>query len=135
MKDILQYKDYIVSWLKKQVVNANLKGVLVGLSGGVDSSVVAAIAKEAFPENSLAIYIPIGDMGQDLVDAKLVAKTIDIKTQTIDLTSTYQACLSATSVKTRLASANIKPRLRMTSLYAIAQEKGYLVLGTDNAPE
>lgn len=112
-----------------------MDGVIVGLSGGVDSSVVAALAKKAFPNNSLGVYLPIGEMGQDLIDAKLLAKNIEIETRTIDLTNSYKALKEAVNTKTKLATANIKPRLRMTSLYALAQEKRYLVLGTDNAAE
>ena len=130
-----KYKDYLVNWIKEEVTKANQKGVVVGLSGGVDSSVVAALAKEAFPNNSLGIYMPIGDMGQDLIDAKDVAKAIEIETQMVDLTDSYNAMHKAIGVKGKLANANIKPRLRMSSLYAIAQENNYLVLGTDNAAE
>lgn len=135
MSKLLEYKDYLVQWIREEVKKANAKGVIVGMSGGVDSSVVSALAKEAFPENSLGVYLPIGKMGQDLQDAKAVAETIKIKTVTVDLTKAYKASAKATGVKTKLASANIKPRLRMTALYALAQENGYLVLGTDNAAE
>lgn len=112
-----------------------MDGVIVGLSGGVDSSVVAALAKEAFPENSLGVFLPIKNMGQDLLDAQSVATKINIRTTTVDLTDAFEATLKATGVVTKLAGANIKPRLRMTALYALAQENRYLVLGTDNAAE
>ncbi len=129
------YKKHLVQWLQKQVKEAGQKGVIVGMSGGVDSSVVAALAKEAFPNNSLGVYLPIEKMGQDLDDAKAVAKAIDIKTTTVDLTDSFKALHKAVGVKQRLATANIKPRLRMSALYALAQENCYLVLGTDNAAE
>lgn len=132
---LLEYKNYLVSWLRDEVKRTKTEGVLVGLSGGVDSSVVAAIAKEAFPENSLGVFMPIGNMGQDLDDAKSVAQKINIKTTTVDLTTSFAEMSKATGVTTKLAVANIKPRLRMSALYALAQEKRYLVLGTDNAAE
>lgn len=132
---LLEYKNYLVSWLRDEVKRTKTEGVIVGLSGGVDSSVVAAIAKEAFPENSLGVFMPIGNMGQDLDDAKSVAQKINIKTITIDLTTSFTEMSKATGVTTKLAVANIKPRLRMSALYALAQEKRYLVLGTDNAAE
>ena len=131
----MNYSDYLVNWIKDEVTKANCKGIVIGLSGGVDSSVVAALGKKAFPNNSIGVYLPIGNMGQDLIDAELLAKKIKIKTQTIDLTDTFNAISKATPVKTKLSVANMKPRLRMTALYAIAQENGYLVLGTDNAAE
>lgn len=132
---LLEYKNYLVEWLREEVEKANMDGVIVGLSGGVDSSVVAALAKEAFPENSLGVFMPIKNMGQDLLDAKAVAETIKIDTINVDLTEAYEAMSKATGVQTKLANANIKPRLRMSALYALAQEKRYLVLGTDNAAE
>jgi len=112
-----------------------MDGVVIGMSGGVDSSVVAALGKEAFPNNSLGVYLPIGNMGQDFEDAKAVAKKIDIETTTVDLTKAFEAMKEDTPVSDKLPVANIKPRLRMTALYALAQEKRYLVLGTDNAAE
>ncbi len=131
----MKYSDYLVTWLQEEVKKANMDGVIVGLSGGVDSSVVAALAKKAFPNNSLGVYLPINNMGQDLIDAKEVAKAISIETQLVDLTASFEAMKQAVGTKTKLATANIKPRLRMTTLYALAQEKRYLVLGTDNAAE
>ncbi|NQZ29533.1 MAG: NAD(+) synthase [Mycoplasmatales bacterium] len=131
----MKYSEYLIQWLREEVKKANMDGVIVGLSGGVDSSVVAALAKKAFPKNSLGVYLPINNMGQDLIDAKELAKTISIETQLIDLTESYEAMKKAIKTKTKLATANIKPRLRMSALYALAQEKRYLVLGTDNAAE
>ena len=132
---MIEYKNYLVSWLREEVKKAGQKGVIVGMSGGVDSSVVAALAKEAFPENSLGVYLPILNMGQDLIDAKLVADKIKIKTTTVDLSDAFLATSKAVGTQTKLATANIKPRLRMTALYALAQENNYLVLGTDNQAE
>lgn len=129
------YKKYLVNWIRNQVEKSGQKGVLVGMSGGVDSSVVATLAKEAFPENSLGVYLPIGNMGQDLEDAKKVAKKIKIKTKTINLSESFESMKKAVGVNNKLSIANIKPRLRMTALYSLAQENKYLVLGTDNKAE
>ena len=129
------YRDYLVEWLKDIVKSTGQKGLIVGLSGGVDSSIVAALAKKAFPNDSLGVYMPIGDMGQDLIDAKLLADNINIKTKEVNLTNTFKELSKVVGTKTKLAIANIKPRIRMTALYAIAQENNYLVLGTDNKAE
>lgn len=130
-----QYFEYLVTWLQEEIKKASCKGVIVGLSGGVDSSVVAAIAKKAFPNDSLGVYLPIGKMGQDLIDAQDVANFLELQTTTVDLTKTFEVISSEISLTSKLANANIKPRLRMTALYALAQEKSYLVLGTDNWAE
>ncbi len=131
----MNYIDYLSDWIKQEVTAAKCKGVVIGLSGGVDSAVVSALAKKAFPKNSIGVYMPIGDMGQDLIDAKAVAASIKIETETVDLTDTFKALEKATPASSKLAVANIKPRLRMAALYSIAQENNYLVLGTDNAAE
>lgn len=132
---LLKYKDYLVKWLKKEVKKANYKGLIVGMSGGVDSSVVATIAKEAFPKNSLGVFLPINNSINDLKDAKLVAKKINIKTKFIDLSNAYKQISKHFKNQTKFLKANIKPRLRMTVLYALAQENKYLVVGTDNLAE
>ena len=129
------YSDYLVEWLKEIVKSTGQKGLIVGLSGGVDSSVVAALAKKAFPKNSLGVYMPIDNMGQDLIDAKLLAENIDIKTKEVNLTNSFVELAKVVGTKTKLATVNIKPRLRMAALYALAQENNYLVLGTDNKAE
>ncbi len=130
-----KYIDYLITWLQNEVDKAGMNGVVVGLSGGIDSAVVAAISKKAFPDSSLGVYMPIGDMGQDLTDAKIIAKNIGIKTMEINLTETYNSIIKQIPLNSKIAKANIKPRLRMSSLYAISQEKKYLVIGTDNAAE
>lgn len=132
---LLKYKDYLVKWIRDEVNAAGQKGVIVGMSGGVDSSVVAALAKEAFPNNSLGVYLPINNMGQDLEDAKSVADKIGIETLTVDLSKSFEATNQSMKLSSKLAIANIKPRLRMTALYALAQDNNYLVLGTDNMAE
>ena len=129
-----KYIDYLVTWIKKIVSDANLNGVIVGVSGGIDSAVVSTLAQKAFPNNSLGVIMPITKMS-DYEDAKLVTKTNDIKTLEVDLSKPFSNFKDELGLKNNLAAANIKPRLRMTTLYALAQENNYLVLGTDNAAE
>ncbi|WGI36288.1 NAD(+) synthase [Mesomycoplasma lagogenitalium] len=130
-----KYFNYLVSWLKEEVEKANMKGVIVGLSGGIDSSLVAVIAKKAFPNNSLGVILPINSMKNDKDDIKKLVSKFEIESIEINLKSTYDMLLSQIPLNDKLAIANIKPRLRMTTLYALAQEKKYLVLGTDNFSE
>ncbi|MGZ9428714.1 NAD(+) synthase [Mycoplasma sp. 1012] len=130
-----KYTAYLIEWLKEEVAKANMKGVIIGISGGIDSALVATLAKKAFPDNSLGVIMPINSMKNDQDDiAKLVQK-FDLKTVTIDLKDTYETMLKSFDLQDKLAIANIKPRLRMTTLYALAQEYKYLVLGTDNFSE
>ena len=129
-------KKKIVVWIKQRVKEAKAKGIILGLSGGIDSSVVAALAKEAVGRNNvLGLYMPIHSQPQDLADAQLVAKKLGIKTKKIDLAKVYNSLISILPVGSSLAKANLKPRLRMLTLYYFANSLNYLVCGTGNKSE
>lgn len=128
-------------WITQQVEAANMRGVIFGLSGGIDSAVVAGLAKRAFPSNSLGVIMPCHSNPEDREHALLVAKALDLDVLDIDLSSVYDSFLQVTSPATgalevsKLGLANIKPRLRMTTLYYYANIHSYLVLGTGNLAE
>ena len=129
-------KEKIVNWIKSQVKQAKASGIAMGLSGGVDSSVVAALAKEAAGKNRLlALILPIHSQAQDLKDASLVAKKLGIKTKTIDLSKSYDNLIRILPAAGSLAKANLKPRLRMLTLYYFANKLNYLMCGTGNKSE
>lgn len=129
--------DRIVRWLRRHLEAAGAQGFVFGLSGGVDSATVAALAVRAVgTERVLAALLPCHSLPEDLRLAYLVADTFGIPTITIDLTPTYDVLLAALpSSDHPLAAANIKPRLRMTALYYLAQAHRYLVLGSGNRSE
>jgi len=126
----------IVNWIKDQVRLANAKGIVLGLSGGIDSSVVAALAVQALGENKVfGLFLPCHSQKQDLADAKLMAKRLGIKTKLIDLSKLYDQALKSLPAGNSLALANLKPRLRMLVLYYYANKFNYLVSGTGNKSE
>lgn len=126
----------IANWMKQSVYEAHAKGVVLGLSGGVDSAVVAGIAKQAFGNEVLGIIMPIESDPQDAEDARLVADALDLRIESVDLTETYKTLIEASfNSKNSLAKSNIKPRLRMTTLYYYGQSLNYLVCGNSNASE
>jgi len=139
----LDYKKLAVdiqNWVKNYVMTANAESVVVGLSGGIDSAVTAALCSKALgKENVIGLGLPCESVSQDLEDAKLIAKVLGIDFKIIDLTSVYNKFLEVMEpiVKTnKMASANLKPRLRMTALYFYGQSKGnYLIAGTGNRAE
>jgi len=129
-------KNKIISWIRKQLKQAGAKGIVLGLSGGVDSSVVAALAKEAVGKaRVLALILPCHSQMQDLRDAKLVAKKLRIKTKSVDLSKIYDSLIGILPKAGNLAKANLKPRLRMSVLYYFANKLNYLVCGTGNKSE
>ncbi|MCX5701136.1 MAG: NAD+ synthase [Candidatus Omnitrophica bacterium] len=129
-------KKRIVSWIKRQVKDAGASGIVLGLSGGIDSAVVCALAKEAVGKrNVLALFLPCHSNFQDLKDARIVAKKLGVKTKAIDLSKVYDSFLSLLPKSGKLAAANLRPRLRMATLYYFANKLNYLVCGTGNKSE
>ncbi len=143
MADSTHTPDSIVStielWLKNRISDAKASGGIVGLSGGIDSALVSILLHRAFDSNMLAVMMPCHSQQQDLVDAMILVQQFGLPHITIDLSDTYDIFLknfhdSEINV-TRLATANLKPRLRMMTLYLLAQSKNYLVCGTSNKAE
>lgn len=137
MKNIEKTVEELVQWLKDNVESAGCKGLVFGLSGGIDSAVVAGLAKRAFPKSSLGVIMPSHSNPEDEKDALLVAEALDLDTKKVDLTDTFDTLMEAIGDEEehRLAISNIKPRLRMTTLYYHAQKNRYLVAGTGNKSE
>lgn len=134
-KGMNDVRKRLVRWLKEKAGEADAGGAVLGLSGGVDSSVVAALAKEAFGSNVLGIIMPCNSSGEDMEHAKMVAKKFGIETRTIDLGDIYGVLKGRLPPGNKLSDANIKPRLRMLSLYYFANLHNYIVLGTGNKTE
>lgn len=132
----LVVKD-LVNWLQEKVRDANAKGIVFGLSGGIDSAVMAGIAKLAFPNDSLGIIMPCHSHPIDEEHGILVAESLDLKTQKVDLSNSFDVLFNSIDVesKNNMAISNLKPRLRMTTLYYIAQTNNYLVVGPTNKSE
>ena len=130
-----------IEWIKEYVEKTKAKGIVIGNSGGKDSATVLAMAVKAIgKERVISVAMPCFSKETDLVDAKLVADTFEVPLLKIDLSSAYQEMENEINCQipqglTQEAIINIKPRLRMTTLYGIAQTLGYLVIGTGNLCE
>jgi len=126
----------IVPWIKNQVKASNSKGIVLGLSGGIDSAVVAGLCSNALGrKNVLALFLPCNSNPQDLKDARLVARALRLKTKLVDLSPVYNNLLRIFPNAPGLAKNNLKPRLRMLTLYFFANKLNYLVCGTGNKSE
>ena len=134
-----QLSSRLVDWLRDKAGEAGAKGLVFGMSGGIDSSVVSVLCRRAFPHNVLGLLIPCHSMAEDMAHARLVSHKFSIPTETVDTGPVYDAFISALPAGTKprkdLAEANLKPRLRMAALYFLANRLNYLVVGSGNRCE
>ena len=132
--------DGRVAWIRDLVHSAGAKGIVFGNSGGKDSALVGILCKAACG-NTVGIIMPCAsrrNFGSDAEDGRELALQYGIETRTVDLTAVRAAELEAlkgVTDMTDLAVSNIAPRLRMTTLYAVAAAEGLLVAGTGNRSE
>ncbi|WP_226037024.1 NAD(+) synthase [Aquibacillus saliphilus] len=138
--------DNLVAWLQQQIKETGVKGLLVGVSGGIDSAVVANLIKRAAPDHSLGVMMPCKSNPEDMEHAKKVINHAKIEAITVDLTETHDVMFSTIQKQLndqeqinhdqqQIADANLRARLRMSTLYSLAANYQYLVVGTDNAAE
>jgi NAD+ synthase len=127
--------DRISEWIAASVRDAGMKGAVVGLSGGIDSAVTAALCKRALGGNVLCVIMPCESCRRDEEDAQAVAAALGLGAVTVRLDGVYKALADALPEATPMARANLKPRLRMATLYAYANSLGYMVVGTGNKTE
>ena len=139
--DYFEIEKKIIRFIQNTVKTANSRGIVVGISGGIDSSVVATLCTKALgKENILGIVLPCESKPEDVEHGILLAETIGIPYKVINLDETYSALVNAVNPAIEkndnpMAYGNIKPRLRMTTLYFESALKGYLVVGTTNKSE
>lgn len=143
--------DSISGWLRERVHAAQAQGLVFGLSGGIDSAVVARLSQLAMPDRCVGVIMPCHSNPQDEADARLVADHFKIPVLHVPLEEPFDALTSGVDrafeavtslrphatddLKARVPRANVKPRLRMATLYFVANRLNYLVAGTGNRSE
>ncbi len=131
----------IETWLQEQVKDKRVRGFVVGLSGGIDSAVTAALCRNVCPNTTLGVIMPCYSNPEDAEHAELLAKSIGIEYITVQLDKPFAEMVKLLTGadydpgKKELATVNIKPRLRMTTLYYYATKRESLVVGTGNRSE
>ena len=132
--------NQIIKWLEEYRDNTQCRGVVLGISGGKDSTTVAMLAKKVWGDNVVGIMMPDG--GQvDLDDSVAICSSLNLRHALVNIGGAVTQILHSINVSVpfvdvnQKAITNIPPRVRMTTLYAIAQTLGYRVIGTGNASE
>ena len=140
MAELKNYLKDLEGWLKNYLEESKQKTYILGISGGIDSAVCAALAKNAVGKDRLhCVLIPIESDSVSVDDALLVVQHLDVNYTFFDATEIYKKYVedykSAGIELTEGLLGNLKARIRMNILYSFAQDKHGLVIGTDNAAE
>jgi NAD+ synthase len=139
------------AWLKGILDGSGARTFVLGLSGGIDSAVVSALCTRAVgPERVLGVIMPSSSNPDDAESARKVAETFGFRTARVDLTGITDSIYAAVPTEAdlgisdvdagierrrQLAVANVRPRLRMTTLYYVANLTNGIVAGTGNKSE
>jgi len=144
--DYSELKTRIITWIKNYANANNIKSLVVGISGGIDSSVVSTLCAEtglptyvmSMPLNSISSHSDLSD-----VHRKFLSENYEnVVPMRIDLSSTYEQFVKSTKfwlgdefATTKHPLANTKSRFRMVTLYQVAGDVGGIVVGTGNKVE
>ena len=130
-------KTKLLDFIKTGVRKDGFNKVVIGLSGGLDSSTAVYLAAEALgPKNVLGIIMPYKTTTKaDITDAKKIGKNLDIKTKYIDISAMVDAYFKKVNLKDRIRRGNKMARERMSILYDQSKAHNALVMGTGNKTE
>jgi NAD+ synthase len=139
--DWAEVETKITRFIKDYVLKSKAKGIVLGLSGGIDSSTVAALSAKAIGGNNvLGLMLPEKETynPKDIEHAKLVAEKFGLKTETIDITPVLEAFRESIPIfddKDKLCKGNLKARTRMIYLYYYANKLSLIVCGSSDKSE
>ena len=139
--DFLETQKRICRFIKEYVKNAGAKGIVLGLSGGIDSGTIAALSSLAIGgENVLGLLLPENEnfSQKDIDDAKVVAEQFHLQTQICDMSEALSGLYNAIPVfdqSDRLCKGNVKARVRMIYLYYFANKQTRIVCGSSDKSE
>lgn len=128
----------VVNWTKSILEKNHQTKVVIGISGGKDSSVVAAICAKAIgPENVIGVMMPCG-IQKDIADSQKLIDFLGIKSTTVNIGNAFNDLCNVINLGVELSydtMTNLPARLRMSTLYAVAQTIGGFVANTCNLSE
>lgn len=130
-------QDLLVRFIKDETQSAGFDRGVIGLSGGVDSALVAALMSKALGrDETLAVVMPYRESSKESVeDAAFVAKELGIRTEIVDISPMADAWFSQATGSDKVRRGNVLARLRMIVLYDISAREQALVVGTSNKTE
>lgn len=130
------YKKKIVKWIKDWFnVNGPDCNAVIGISGGKDSSIIAALCVEALGKDRvIGVLMPNGEQA-DIEDSKRVVETLGIKYLTVNIENTIKTLCISLPPMSKQAEVNLPPRIRMATLYAVSQSYNGRVVNTCNLSE
>jgi len=132
-----EIKQKLIEFIRTEFLKAGFQKGIIGLSGGIDSAVVAFLAAQALGKNNvLAVLMPYKTSSpESLADANLIVNQLGIRSEIIEITPMVDAYFARSGEMSAVRKGNIMARQRMIVLYDIsAKEKG-LVIGTSNKTE
>jgi NAD+ synthase len=141
IKIALDYNEVsiiIKDFIKTYVGNSGCKGVIIGLSGGVDSAVTAVLCRQALGKKKTNCLFMPDDVTpeSDIKHQKIIVEKFDLLCETKNITKIVKNTVDNCFVKPdKMALANMKARIRMTLLFEYANMTGSLVCGTSNKSE
>jgi NAD+ synthase len=135
VKKFDRIESYLVAFLQNEVQKIGLNRVVLGLSGGIDSAVVALLAKKAFGSNLLCIMMPSSQSSSgSLDDAKELCSVHELPYEIIPIGPLIETYNNTQKI-TPLRQGNFAARMRMAVLYDVSARENALVLGTSNKSE
>jgi NAD+ synthase len=128
-------KKQLVSFLQDEVKKTGLNKVVVGISGGLDSAIVATLCKEAFGDNMSGVFMPSHYSSEESIkDAKELCEKFDISYEIVEIAPMVEA-YEPKMDEDKLRIGNFSARMRMSVLYDISAREKALVVGTSNKSE
>ncbi|MBS4240653.1 NAD+ synthase [Campylobacter vulpis] len=126
----------IQSFIQERVTKAKAKGVILGLSGGIDSALVATLCKRALKDEVFALLMPTKHSNKaNLKDSLRLCESLNLKYKIINIEAILQAFLKESEMLDKIRTGNYAARIRMSLLYDYSAFKNYLVVGTSNKSE
>lgn len=136
MSKYAQITEFLGHFLDNEVRKTGIQKVVVGLSGGLDSAVVALLAQRVFGDDLLCVKMPSHYSSQSsLDDADALCQEFNLRSETLSIAPMLQAYEAMNPDLDNLRKGNFSSRMRMATLFDISAREGALVLGTSNKSE